>query len=332
MKRTERTKKVIMKYDVSERLIWFKGELLHVNDAKINVLAPTSQFGLNVFEGIPCYWNDDEKQLYAFRLDDHYDRLIRSARLIQIDCPFSKDDMKKALIDVVKANEYDENLSVRQTLFVVGFGSWGSDGPTEMFVAPIPRGRTSAEYNKKGLNVCVTSWRRISENALSPRIKCGANYINSRYGQREALRNGYDTCIFLNEYGKVSEGPGSCFFMVKSGKLITPAFTDAVLESITRDTVIKLAKSLGYEVEERTIDRTELYTADEAFLCGSAMELTPVLSIDKYELGEGEISKELHKAYVDAARGLNKELKDWVIPVYEANNENMDYRSLFSSS
>lgn len=307
---------VTMKYDVSERLIWLKGELVHVKDAKINVLSPTSQFGLNVFEGIPCYWNDEKKQLFAFRLEDHYDRLIRSARLIQINCPYSKDELKKAFIDVIKANEYDENLSVRQTLFVDGFGSWGSDGPTEMFIAPIPRGRTSAEYNKKGLNVCVTSWRRISENALSPRIKCGANYINSRYGQREALRNGYDTCIFLNEFGKVSEGPGSCFFIVKNGAVITPTFTDAVLESITRDTVIQLAKSIGYNVVERTIDRTELYTADEAFLCGSAMELTPVLSIDRYELGEGEITKKLHKAYVDVASGKNNSFINWITPIY----------------
>lgn len=305
-----------MKYSVEDRLIWYKGKILHVNDAMINVLAPTSQFGLNVFEGIPCYWNDEEKQLYAFRLDDHYDRLIRSARLIQIDCPYTKEQMMQALVDVVKANEYDENLSVRQTLFVDGFGSWGSDGPTEMFVAPIPRGRTSAEYNKKGLNVCVTSWRRISENALSPRIKCGANYINSRYGQREALRNGYDTCIFLNEYGKVSEGPGSCFFMVKSGKLITPAHTDAVLESITRDSVIKIAKSLGYEVEERTIDRTELYTADEAFLCGSAMELTPILSIDKYKLIEGKTTCLLHQIYMNAVIGRNKQFSNWITGVY----------------
>lgn len=305
-----------MKYELDNRLIWFKGELVHVKEAQIPVLAPTSQFGLNVFEGIPCYWNEEEKQLYAFRLDDHYDRLMRSARLIQIDCPFTKEDLKNALIEVVKANEFDENISVRQTLFVDGFGSWGSDGPTEMFVAPIPRGRTSAEYNKKGLNVCVTSWRRISENALSPRIKCGANYINSRYGQREALRNGYDTCLFLNEYGKVSEGPGSCFFMVRNGKIITPSFTDAVLESITRDTVITLAKKLGYDVVERTIDRTELYTADEAFLCGSAMELTPVISIDKYDLGEGEITRNLHKAYLDAVRGIDKSFGNWITPIY----------------
>lgn len=308
-----------MKYDVVNRRIWFKGEILNVNDAKINVLAPTSQFGLNVFEGIPCYWNDEEKQLYAFRLDDHYERLIRSAKLIQIENPYSKDELKKALVDVVKANEYDENLSVRQTLFVDGFGSWGSADPVDMFVAPIPRGRTSAEYNKKGLNVCVTSWRRISDETLSPRIKCGANYINSRVGQREALRNGYDTCLFLNEAGKVSEGPGSCFFMVKGGELITPQLTDSVLESITRDTVIKIAESKGYKVVERTIDRTELYTCDEAFLCGSAMEMTPVLSVDKYVIGNGDtgaITKELHMAYLDVVRGKVEEYKDWVTPIY----------------
>ena len=308
-----------MKYDVANRRIWFKGEILNVNDAKINILAPTSQFGLNVFEGIPCYWNDEEKQLYAFRLDEHYDRLIRSAKLIQIDNPYSKDELKKALVDVVKANEYDENLSVRQTLFVDGFGSWGSADPVDMFVAPIPRGRTSAEYNKKGLNVCVTSWRRISDETLSPRIKCGANYINSRVGQREALRNGYDTCLFLNEAGKVSEGPGSCFFMLRNRELITPQLTDSVLESITRDTVIKIAESKGYKVVERTIDRTELYTCDEAFLCGSAMEMTPVLSVDKYVIGNGDtgaITKELHMAYLDVVRGKVEQFKHWVTPIY----------------
>lgn len=308
-----------MKYDIENRRIWLKGEIINVNDAKINVLAPTSQFGLNVFEGIPCYWNEEENQLYAFRLNDHYDRLLRSARLIQLNCIYTKEDLKKAFIDVIKANEYDENLSVRQTLFADGFGSWGSDGPVEMFVAPIPRGRTSAEYNKKGLNVCVTSWRRISDETLSPRIKCGANYINSRVGQREALRNGFDTCLFLNESGKVSEGPGSCFFIVKNKVIITPQLTDSVLESITRDTIIKISESKGLKVVERTIDRTELYTCDEAFLCGSAMEITPVLSIDKYIIGDGkigEITKELHMAYLDIVKGKCNAFINWVTPIY----------------
>ena len=308
-----------MKTDVANRFIWYKGEIVNVNDAKINILAPTAQFGLNVFEGIPCYWNDEEKQLYAFRLDDHYNRLLRSARLIQINCPYSKDDFRKALIDVIKANEYDENLSVRQTLFVDGFGSWGSAEPVDMFVAPIPKGKTSSEYNKKGLNCCVTSWRRISDDTLSPRIKCGANYINSRVGQREALRNGYDTCIFLNDAGKVAEAPGSCFFMIINGVLVTPRLTDSVLESITRDTVIKLAKAMGISVEERTVDRTELYTCDEAFLCGSAMEITPILSIDKYEIGNGcagELTQGIHKSYLDAVKGRIEQFKNWVTPIY----------------
>ena len=309
-----------MKYDLANRRIWFKGEILNVNTAMVNVLAPTSQFGLNVFEGIPCYWNDEQKQLYAFRLNEHYDRLIRSAKLMQFDLRYTKADFKKALIDTVKANEYDENLSVRQTLFVDGFGSWGSDGPVEMFVAPIPRGRTSAEYNKKGLNCCITSWRRICDEDLSPRIKCGANYINSRVGQREALRNGYDTCIFLNAVGKVAEGPGSCFFMVKGNTLITPRLTDSVLESITRDTVIKLAtEELGLNFEERTIDRTELYMADEAFLCGSAMEITPIYTIDRYPIGigvQGEITKLLHMKYLDCVTGKIENRKSWLTAIY----------------
>ena len=309
------------KTDVANRLIWFKGQIMNVNEAMVNVLSPTSQFGLNVFEGIPCYWNDEQEQLYAFRLSDHYDRLIRSAKLIQLDSKFTKEDYKKALVDTVKANEYDENLSVRQTLFVDGFGSWGSEGPVEMFVAPIPRGRTAAEYNKKGLNCCITSWRRISDENLSPRIKCGANYINSRVGQREALRNGYDTCIFLNEVGKVAEGPGSCFFMVKGNQLITPRLTDSVLESITRDTVIKLAtEELSMEFVERTIDRTEVYMADEAFLCGSAMEVTPIYTVDRYAIGTGEQgpkTKAIHLKYLEAAQGKLEKYQNWLTPVYE---------------
>lgn len=308
-----------MKTDVANRYIWFKNEIVNVNNAKINVLTPTSQFGLNVFEGIPCYWNETEKQLYAFRLDAHYNRLEKSAKLLQIDCQYTKEDFTRALIQVIKANDYRENISVRQTLFVDGFGSWGSEGPVEMFVAPIPRNRTSAEYNKKGLKCCVASWRRISDSNLSPRIKCGANYINSRVGQREALRNGYDTCIFLNEFGKIAEGPGSCLFMVKRGQLITPQLTDSVLESITRDTVIKLAKELGVEVIERCIDRTELYTADEAFLCGSAMEITPIISVDGYQVQnkEGFYTGKIMSMYHDVVRGIVNDSRGWLTKIYE---------------
>lgn len=308
-----------MAYDVDNRRIWFKGKILNVNDAKINILAPTSQFGLNVFEGIPCYWNHEEKQLYAFRLDDHYERLLRSIKMLQLECQYTKEDLKKAFIEAVKANEYNENLSVRQTLFVDGNGSWGAEGPVEMFVAPIPRNKTSAEYNKKGIHCCITSWRRISDENISPRIKCGANYMNSRVGQREAVRNGYDTCIFLNEAGKIAEGPGSCFFFIKDGTLITSRLTDSVLESITRDSILKIAKSKNIPVIERVVDRTELYTCDEAFLCGSAMEITPVLSIDRYVVGDGntgKLTKDLHFTYLDIAKGKLEKFNHWITPIY----------------
>ncbi len=308
-----------METDVENRLIWLNGKIVNVKEAVISVLAPTAQFGLNVFEGIPAYWNEEKRQLFAFRLDDHYARLMRSLRLLEIECPYTKEELKQALVDVVQANGYREDISIRQTLFVEGNGSWGSSEPVGMFVAPIPRKKTSAEYNKNGLKVCVSSWRRISDTMLPPRVKCGANYINSRMGQREALRNGYDTCIFLNEQGKVSEGPGSCFFMVKAGRLVTPLLTDSVLESITRDTVMRIAREmLHISVEERSIDRTELYVCDEAFLCGSAMEIRPILSMDQYELEHKSMIADLQRVYIDIVRGANTNYMNWNIPIYEA--------------
>ena len=308
-----------MKTDVANRLVWLGGQIVNVNDAKINVLSPTSQFGLNVFEGIRCYWNEDKGQLYAFRLLDHFKRLKRSIKLIQIEDVYSLEDLEKAFKDVIKANEYKEDIAVRQTVFVDGFGSWSSSSPVNMFIAPIPKAKTNPEYNKKGLNCCISSWERINDNSISPRIKCGANYINSRMGQLEALKNGYDTTIFLNKEGKVSEGPGSCLFIVKDGELVTPLLTDSVLESITRDTIIRLAKDFGIKVCERSVDRTELYTCDEAFLCGSAMEITPVFSVDKYLINDGvkgQITQKIHELYLKAVTGELKGYEDWVTEIY----------------
>ena len=309
-----------MNTTVENRYIWLNGEIIHLPDAKIGALSPTSQFGLNVFEGIRCYWNEEHKQLYAFRLDDHYKRLKRSQKLLKMEDAFTIEEMRKALIDTVRKNDYRENIAVRQTLYVDGLGTWSSRGPVNMFVAPVPKGYTSSEYNKKGLRCCVSSWERINDNSLSPRIKCGANYINSRMAQLEAIENGYDTTIFLNNNGGVAEGPGSCLFIVRDGKLITPSITESVLESITRDTVIYIAKNiLGIEVEERKIDRTELYMCDEAFLCGSAMEITPVISVDKYEINsgvQGKITKELHLKYLELVTGNLKVDKDWLTAIY----------------
>lgn len=303
-----------MKYDLENRLIWFKNELVPIKEAKIMVFSPTAQFGLNVFEGIPCFWNEKKSKLFVFRIYDHYRRLQNSAKLLNLNNSFSTEDMFNALKQTIAANEIKEDVSVRQTLFVDDFGSWSSDGPVQMFVVATPHNKLSSEYNNEGLNVCISSWTRINDNSMSPKIKCGANYINSRLGQREALRNGYNTCLFLNENKKISEGPGSCFFIIKNNCLITPRLTDSVLESITRDSVIKIAKFLGYEVIERAVDRTELYIADEAFLCGSAMGITPVLSIDKYKITDqiGDITKKIKTKYFDIARGNDTDFSEWI--------------------
>lgn len=309
-----------MNNNINDRYIWLNGEIVNVENAKINVLSPTSQFGVNVFEGIRCYWNKDENQLYAFRLQEHFDRLKSSQKLLYMEDTFTIGELKKAFINVIKANEYKEDIAVRQTLFIDGFGSWSSRGPVNMFVAPIPKAKTNPEYNKRGLHCCVSSWQRINDNSISPRIKCGANYINSRMAQLEALKNGYDTTIFLNNHGTVSEGPGSCLFIVRDGKLITPLITDSVLESITRDTIIKIAKEvLKIEVIERAVDRTELYMCDEAFLCGSAMEITPIFSVDRYDIGngkQGEVTAKIHQLYLDIVLGKVEEYKKWLTPIY----------------
>lgn len=307
-----------MKYNVSNRIVWLGGQLVHVDDAKINVLSPTAQYGLNVFEGIPCYWNEEKRKLFAFRLDDHFNRLERSIKLLQLDSPYSKKILKKAFIDTVKANEYTEDIIVRQTVFGDGYGSWVSSEAVNMFISPIPRTKSNSEYNKKGLKCCISSWHRISESTISPRIKCGANYINSRMAQKEALRNGYDTAIFLNVSGKVCEGPGSCLFMVKNKELITPQLTDSVLESITRDSIICIAKELNIKVIERSIDRTELYTANEAFLCGSSMGITPICSIDGYSITDnyiGELTDAVRTRYMNITRGNEDRYYSWLTEV-----------------
>lgn len=305
-----------MKTNNENRFIWLGGKIVRLKDATINVLSPTSQFGANVFEGIRCYWNEIDRQLYAFRLAEHYTRLKNSMKIFRMEDKYRVNELRQGLIDIVKANKYKEDISVRQTVFLDGFGSWSSAGPVNMFIAPIPQSRSQ----KPGLNCCVSSWLRISDRNLSPKVKVGANYINSRMAQLEAVANGYDSAIFMNEQGKISEGPGSCLFMVRDGKLITPPLTASILESITRATIIELARtSLNLDVVERDIDRTELYMCDEAFLCGSAVEVMPVLSVDGIKInsgGPGELTAMIGNTYFDCVRAKNKHYLNWLTPVY----------------
>ena len=304
--------------DINERLMWLNGVILPVNQAKINVLAPTSQFGANVFEGIRCYWNEEQQQLYTFRLNEHYRRLLNSIKMFRMESSYTVEDFKQGLIDVVKANNYKEDIAVRQTVFVNGYGSWSSKGPVGMFIAPIPKGRMLNQSNT-GLKCCISSWERISDRNMSPRVKVGANYINSRLAQLEAIENGYNSAIFMNNQGKIAEGPGSCLFIIRDGRLITPPLTASVLESITRDTLIHIAHDiLHIEIVERDIDRTELYICDEAFLCGSAMEVTSVINIDGYEIGNGQylITKKIHDMYLETVSGKIKGYNTWLTPIY----------------
>ncbi len=303
-----------------DRKIWLNGEIVNVSDAKVNVLAPTSQFGANVFEGIRCYWNTQEEQLYGFRLEEHFERLKKSIRLFQINSTYTKENFYDSFISTVRANGYKEDIAVRQTVFVDGFGSWFSKEPVGMFVSPIPKKRKEIPL-ENGEKICVSSWERISDKNFPPRIKVGANYINSRLAKIEAENNGYDGAVFLNYLGYVAEGMGSSFFMVKDRKLITPLLTDSVLESITRDTIIQIAQDkLGIEVEERSINRTELYICDEAFFCGSAVEVTPIVQIDSYTIGKGipgSITRRVHEKYIDIVSGNDKMYKKWLTPIYK---------------
>lgn len=304
----------------NNRLIWLNGQVLPLSEARINVLSPTSQFGANVFEGIRCYWNEEEQELYGFRLEDHYKRLKNSMKMFRMDDKYTIDELKQGLIEIVRANDYRQDVAVRQTVFVDGFGSWVSKGPVSMFIAPVQKPRNDV-FAEEGIRCCVSSWERISDRNMSPKVKVGANYINSRMAQLEALENGYDSALFLNNQGKIAEGPGSCLFIVRDGRLITPALSASILESITRDTIIAFApKELGLEVIERDIDRTELYICDEAFLCGSAMEVTAITSIDGVVIGsgkKGEITKQVHKTYLDIATGRLDAYKKWLTPIYD---------------
>ncbi|TMP31441.1 branched-chain amino acid aminotransferase [Pseudoalteromonas rubra] len=303
------------------KYIWHKGKIVDFENATIHVLSPTSQFGANVFEGLRGYWSSEEQNLYIFKMEEHIQRLKKSIKLIGFDSTLTDSDFRQSVIDVLTANDFKEDIAVRQTVYLDGFGSWMSDGDVEMFVAPVAKGRNvSGEKFNQGIKCMVSSWERISDRNLSPRIKLGANYMNSRLGQIEAVDNGYNSAIFLNSSGTVSEAPGACLFIVRDGKLVTPPLTSSVLESITRETVIHLAKSeLGLEVEEREVDRTELYIAQEAFICGTAAEITPVTQIDRYEIGEGTagpITRSISELYFACVRGRIEQYKHWLTAVY----------------
>jgi branched-chain amino acid aminotransferase len=306
-----------MKNKSNHRLMWFCGNIIPVENAMIPVLSPTAQFGLNVFEGVRCYWNENDKVLLAFRLDEHIDRLFESCKLIGLTAPYSRNEIKSAIYKTCSENNYNCDVALRITIFVGEEGTWHSSDPVDMFIAPIAKIRNTLTSQSKR-SACISTWNRISDSALPPRVKLGANYMNGRYAQLEATRNGYDLPIFLGENRKVAEGAGACLFMLRNGSLVTPTGTNSILESITRDALIKISRFLDIPIEIREIDRTELYIADEVFLCGSAAELSPITSIDGYQIGNGvvgEITLKLSSFYFKVVNGEIDMFKEWVTPL-----------------
>lgn len=292
-------------------IIWFKGEIMPQSEALINVMAPTSQFGLNVFEGIRGYWSEADSCLFIFRLSDHIDRLFQSCKLLNFDCKYSKKEIEGYVRDIVVAGNFTSDIALRCTLFVDGAGSWSSLDSPDLFISPIAKPRKDVQ-NLSGASAAISSWRRIDDNSMPPRVKTGANYVAGRYAHLEANRAGYDLPIFLNSSGKVAEGAGACLFMVKNDTLVTPTLQSSVLESITRDTLLKITRELDLKVEVREIDRTELLLADEVFLCGSAAEVTPLTNINGVTIGSGLPGK----VTVRVLRAYHKLVSNnWKIPL-----------------
>ena len=300
------------------KTVTVNGELVPYEKALVPITAPGLTFAVCVFEGIRAYWNAEQEQLFIFRLRDHVERLLFSAKMIQLDALPPVDDLCLQAIETVKANDYRADTYIRPQAFVDEFGGMFAKGPVTTTIAAYPRSRTQDFHD--GTKVCVSNWRRLSDNASPPRIKATANYLSSRLAGLDAQSKGFETAIVLSESGKVSESTGACVFIVRDGTLITPPVTAGILESITRDTLLTLARESDLPVVERDIDRTELYAAEEAFLCGTGKEITPIIQIDQFPVGDGapgSLTRTLQSTYDDLVCGRSARHVDWITPVYE---------------
>lgn len=296
--------------------LWWKGERMRWDDATVHVTALGWSTVGAIFEGIRAYWNPDHEELYVFRLQEHMERFERSLKLVRLPKTHEMSELNEAILDLLRANETREDTYIRPLAYRGGDGRGGFSGiggTTEILINTNPM--PSHLMSGRGAHACISSWRRISENVMPPRIKNISNYRNGQLANMEAANNGYDLAVILNEQGKVAEGGGACIAMISDGKFITPDVTQSILVSITRDALMELARTeLGMEVEERAVDRTELYTADEVFMMGTAAEITPVLSIDKYEVGTGEIgpvTRKLEELLDDCFRGKTGIRPEW---------------------
>jgi len=298
------------------RYVWFDNNIIEWEEAKVPLMTHALHYGTSVIEGIRAYKSDN---LYIFRLEDHIRRLLNSAKVYSINIKYSLDEIVNAVINLLRKNEINVSCYIRPIGFV---GFHGIDlnvtlnSPAHLAIMVF---RFEQYLNSNGIRVCISSWRRISDPSTPPLAKAGGNYLNSVLATQECKRNNYDESIMLDLYGNVSEAPGENIFIVRNNKLYTPPLSSSVLEGITRDTAIRLAKDLGYEVIERPIPRTELYISDEIFVTGTAAEITPIISVDNVLINngkEGAITSSIREKYRKCVRGELEEYKQWLTQVW----------------
>lgn len=300
--------------------VYLDGKYLEKEKAMIPVMTHAFLYGTAVFEGMRAYYNEDEKQLYVFRAREHFERLFQSAKIMYMDKCHTLEEHLDILKNLLKKDKFNSDAYIRPIIYKSAdrIGPHLIDNPDKYLVFAFPM---KDYFANKGLKVCVSTWRRNSDNSIPPRAKINGAYVNASLISTEARMNGFDEAIVLSQSGKVAEGAAMNLFLIINNKLVTTTTTSEILTGVTRNTIIQLAKEvLGWEVEERVIDRSELYSADEAFFCGTGAQIVPICSIDNREIGNGEIGKkvlELQKLYFDVVKGKVPKYKDWCMPVYD---------------
>ncbi|MBR0652389.1 branched-chain-amino-acid transaminase [Roseomonas terrae] len=288
------------------------GKAIPFDDARLHPLAVGLAYGASVFEGIRAYMNPATGRLSVFRLEEHLVRLDQGMKFMRFDDPPSREQLRQGVLDSVRANAPDDDCYIRLQVHIESLGNQSTTGKVGWVCAAIPRERSTKRST--GLSLNVSSWTRIADNTTPARIKATANYHAGRISTLQSKADGYDAPILLTRDGKVSESAGACLFMVRDGAVITPARDSDILESVTRDTVLKLAAELDLPTQERRADRSELYVADEVFLCGTGQELVPVASIDRLPVGDGKpgpITMRLQEAYESVVRGTTDAHAEW---------------------
>ena len=293
--------------------IWMDGALVPWQDATVHVLTHSLHYGSGVFEGIRAY--PTGRGPAVFRLTDHMRRLDQSARLLHVDLPYSVAELVEATKETIRANQLD-SCYIRPIAFL-GYGEMGLNPlpcDVNVAIAVWPWGSYLGDEGvQHGVRMKISTWRRMDPNINPVAAKGTGIYINSSLAKVEALRGGYDEAILLNTSGSVAEATGENVFIVKNGILVTPPLHAGALEGITRDSVMVIARDLGYEVREHPLLRTDLYTADEAFLCGTAAEVVPIREVDDHEIGEpGEATRKIQEAYFATVRGQVEKYADWL--------------------